>query len=144
MCKIFRFSNWRASHCFRKANKLTDFIAHKGHLYPLLLYWLQPYCIDYFLIIRNDVLGWLLIENSISSCFFACLIENNCANILGGRKSQRTISPTIRGQIIKKLKALKKMVWQKGTMRYIVNLPYSKKQRTTTLPHLHLQDKYTF
>ena len=50
VCKI--------QHCFREANRAADFMANKGHSYPSLLYWFLPYCIDFSLIIRKDVLGW--------------------------------------------------------------------------------------
>lgn len=46
-------------HCYRKANRAVDFMAHKGHFYSDVLFWSPPYCIDFFLLIHKDVLGWL-------------------------------------------------------------------------------------
>ncbi|XP_048502774.1 uncharacterized protein LOC125498586 [Beta vulgaris subsp. vulgaris] len=53
------FQDCQFRHCFRKANKAADFMARKAHAYPSLLYWFPPYCLDFSLIIRKDVLGWL-------------------------------------------------------------------------------------
>ncbi|XP_048494587.1 uncharacterized protein LOC125494808 [Beta vulgaris subsp. vulgaris] len=45
-------------HCFREANQAADFMAKKAHRHQSLLYWFPPYCMDFSLIIRKDVLGW--------------------------------------------------------------------------------------
>ncbi|XP_057249366.1 uncharacterized protein LOC130590821 [Beta vulgaris subsp. vulgaris] len=52
------FSECRFCHCFREANRAADFMAKKAHSYSSLLYWFPPYCLDFSLIIRKDVLGW--------------------------------------------------------------------------------------
>ncbi|XP_010670270.1 uncharacterized protein LOC104887352 [Beta vulgaris subsp. vulgaris] len=49
-------------HCFREANRAADFMAHKGHCFQSVLVWSPPYCIDFSLLIRKDVLGWPLIR----------------------------------------------------------------------------------
>ncbi|XP_057251441.1 uncharacterized protein LOC130591711 [Beta vulgaris subsp. vulgaris] len=52
------FQDCQFRHCFREANKAADFMARKAHDHPSLLYWFPPYCLDFSLIIRKDVLGW--------------------------------------------------------------------------------------
>ncbi|XP_019104362.1 uncharacterized protein LOC109134751 [Beta vulgaris subsp. vulgaris] len=52
------FQEVKFQHCYREANRLADFMAHKGHSHPEVLCWLPPYCIDFSLLIRKDVLGW--------------------------------------------------------------------------------------
>ncbi|XP_057251818.1 uncharacterized protein LOC125498490 [Beta vulgaris subsp. vulgaris] len=44
-------------HCFREANQAVDFMANKAHHHQSLLYWFSPYCMNFSLIIRKDVLG---------------------------------------------------------------------------------------
>ena len=53
-----RFQEVKFQHCYREANRLADFMAHKGHSHPEVWFWHLPYCIDFSLLIRKDVLGW--------------------------------------------------------------------------------------
>ncbi|XP_048501494.1 uncharacterized protein LOC125497838 [Beta vulgaris subsp. vulgaris] len=52
------FDSVSIRHCFREANRAADFMAHKGHCFKNVLMWSPPYCIDFSLLIRKDVLGW--------------------------------------------------------------------------------------
>lgn len=55
---LAKFSKVSIAHCFKEANRAANFMAHKGHGVPNLLYQFPPFCIDFFLIIRKDVLCW--------------------------------------------------------------------------------------
>ena len=60
--ELQQFSSFQVFHNFREANRATDFMANRGHRNSSLVYYFPPFDVDFSLIIRKDVLGWLLTE----------------------------------------------------------------------------------